>query len=324
MSKRPLVSAASADAQLISPDKETSVPDNSEKTTKFSRQTKQYRHPTGSRHGGVAYEQKAQPTSLQIVPRRHYFPIFTSNQGCVDLVRECYDTMIAKDHRLGQHMALHHMQYATCIALFNRMVQCGITYGYSFPRESSRLKQLAHGIQLPSVLATYVESVGLVKMHSGLAVVPYITDYAAWIRQSNGLLVDANDLLGEEDRPAEEHWALSADRIVQYNGATTRASRTGMRFRSVDNTEYIGRVEMLVSYTRIATMLLPKAPQSMSAAEAQLGACYRFRDYSTIEEWPGENKQLLFDGFTTIPIEPRVVFSDLCVAAFKGASISMD
>lgn len=234
--------------------------------------------------------------------------------------------MTAKDHRLNQNISELMLSYVTTLALCNRMVQCGIAFGYAFPTSASRLKQVASGIQLPTVLCQYVESVGRVTLSSGLSVVPHVADYNILFPEGSDLQLDPFLLLGDDalhPRPAD--WPINVDVVANYNDATTRASRSGMKFRAVNNTDLTGKVEMVVSFTRIGqSMLLPKAPQVMTEAEAQLGACYRFRDYSQLQDWPGENKELLFDGFTAIPFEPRVVFSDVCVAAFKGSHISTE
>lgn len=171
------------------------------------------------------------------------------------------------------------------------------------------------------MLATYVESIGSFVLSSGATVVPFVNDYVPWVK-NNVTMVDPMDFLTEEEiAECAGEWPLHATTIVKYNGATTRAARSGMKFRVVNNTDLTGRVEMVVSYLKLKDMLLPKAPQTMSEAEAQLGVCYRFRDYSEKDIWAGTHKELLFDAFTAIPCEPKVVFSDICVAAFKGATI---
>lgn len=232
--------------------------------------------------------------------------------------------MTAKDHRLGLNIRLPTLQYNLSIALLNRMVQCGVTMGYSFPPDASKLKQLATGIQLPSVLANYVESIGYVQLASGATVVPFVDNFATLFGDGQPN-VNPGEFLEELDVPWEgdEEWPLHINTIVDYNDATTRASRTGMNFRVVDNSNLAGKVEMLVSYRILgADMLIPVAPQQMSEAEAQLGTCYRFRNYAEIDLWLGANRELLFDTFTAIPCTPRVIFSDICVAAFRGATIS--
>lgn len=210
------------------------------------------------------------------------------------------------------------------IAYYNRIVQCAITHGYSYPLGASRLKQVATGIQLPTVLAQYIESIGSLELSTGATIVPFVDEYP--VLAEHELMLGPRAILEGSERvvpPGE--WALDVDWIVGYNDATTRASRSGMKFRNVDNTDLRGRNEMTVSYVPTSdSMLLPKAPQIMSEAEAQLGATYQFRNYQEIDHWIGENKALLYDAFTAIPLDARVVFSDICVAAFRGAQVTVD
>lgn len=318
------VNAASADARV---DDTTPVKASTPTTTngpppKRARFTK----PTpGKRHGGAFFAKEKPTTSLSIVPRKSYFPIFVSNFGCRDLASDCYRIIQAKDFRLANNITSPQLQYVTAISLLNRMVQCSIHYGYAFPLQASRLKQVASGIQLPSVLATYVEAIGSFVLTSGATVVPYVNDFTPLIIQALDVQFDPTGLLEPGVVAEHEAWPIHVDTIVTYNEATTRASRSGMNFRIVNNNDFTGRAEMLVSYQHIgADMLLPKAPQQMSEAEAQLGVCYRFRDYTQREAWLGEHKELMFDAFTAIPVDPKVIFSDVCVAAFKGATVSTD
>lgn len=228
--------------------------------------------------------------------------------------------MSARDHRLGQAITLPHLQYVTCIAFCNRIVQCATTFGYAFPANASRLNQVASSIRLPSVLAHYIESIGSFTMSSGVSVVPYVTDYSQLFPIGTDLMVDPAGLVGYERRDNDEihrnEWPLDIDIIVAYNNATTRASHTGMLFRNIDNDDLQGRAEMIVSYVRIGvTLLLPRTPQIITESEAQLGAAYLFRDYTNLPRWFGTNKELLFDACTSVPFEPGVLFSNICVAA---------
>lgn len=212
------------------------------------------------------------------------------------------------------------------IAFCNRVVQCSLAHGYAFPLGASRLKQVANGIQLPSILAQYIESIGSVELASGATIVPHSGDYEAMFPVDFDLMLSPAAILEQAQRPVPPgDWAIDTQWIIEYNDATTRASRSGMRFRLIDSTDLRGRIEMSVSYTLQAeAMLLPKAPQVMTEAEAQLGSCYSFRDYTNRDEWLGLNKELLFDAFTAIPLDPRVIFSGICVAAFSGAQVSTD
>lgn len=251
--------------------------------------------------------------------------MFTSNNGCRDLAHLCYRAIRGRDFRLANAITELQLAYVLTIAFCNRVVQTAIRFGYAFPLEASRLKQIATGIQLPSVLAQYIESIGEFQMASAATVVPFAGDYRILFPPETRLMLDPAVILDEADRPVPPGaWALDVNWIVDYNDATTRASRSGMRFRTVDNNDFKGRAELLTSFIISNEMLLPKAPQVMSEAEAQLGATYRFRNYHEIAQWFGDSKELLFDAFTAIPFDPQIVFSDICVAAFKGAHISME
>lgn len=324
MSEPPSVNVASADAKE---DGQKEDSKHTAPTPKNEPQPKRRRftETTGKRRGGTSYAKTEPPISLSIVPRKKVFPVFTSNLGCQELARLCYRAIQGRDYRLATAVTELQLSYVLIIAFCNRIVQTAIQHGYNFPLEASRLKQVATGIQLPSVLAQYIESIGAVVMASGATVVPFAADYRDLFPNGNKLMVDPATILREAQRPVPNgDWALDVDWIIEFNDATTRASRTGIRFRAVDNSGFTGRVEMLTSYIMEQGMLLPKAPQVMSEAEAQLGASYRFRNYCDFDGWFGENKALLFDAFTAIPFDPQIVFSDLCVAAFKGAHISTD
>lgn len=232
----------------------------------------------------------------------------------------------SKDFRLAQNITDLQLAYVLTIAYCNRVVQCSLHLGYAIPSNASRLKQIASGIQLPDVLATYIESIGYVTLPSGATVAPFAGDYAVMFPNLYALMLDPAAILIEAERPVPPgDWALDTDWIIDFNDATTRAARSGMNFRTVVNSSYEGRLEMVVSYkTTDDGLLLPEAPTNMTEAEAQLGAVYRFRDYELLDDWLGENKELLFNSHIAIPLDPRVIFSDLCVAAFRGMHVVTD
>lgn len=281
-----------------------------------------------NRHGGVAYAKHQPVTSLQIVPRSKHFPIFVSNLGCRSLANFVYAAIRGRDFRLTANITDIQLAYVMAIAYCNRVVQVSQTYGYSFPLEASRLKQVATGIQLPNVLAQYIESIGAVELSSGVSIIPFAGNYRTLFPLNFPLQLDPATLLEEAERPIPDgEWALDTEWIVLYNDATTRASRSGIKFRSVDNTDYRGRSEMAVSWIHDQlnqVQVLPLAPQVLSEAEAQLGAAYNFRRYDQIEHWLGENKELLFNSCVGIAFDPQVAISDVCVAAFRGAVLSTD
>lgn len=236
-----------------------------------------------------------------------------------------FNVIRGKDFRLANNITELQLAYVLTIAYANRVVQCSMQFGCSFPLHASRLKQVAAGIQLPHVLATYIESIGKFALVTGANVVPYAGDYRTLFPLNSALMIDPATLIAEAGRePVDEPWSIDTEWIIAYNNATTRASRSGIRFRTVDNTAYDGRVEMCVSYRVEQGMFLPVAPQLTTTAEIQLGAAYAFRDYNQIVDWPGVNKELLYDSFTAVPFDQSVLFSDVCVAAFAGNQTSTD
>lgn len=320
-------SSASADARVETPPDVTSEPlinRDSKLPNKDSNKAKPKRFTKpnpNTRRGGAAYTKTPTISSLSIVPRRSVFPIFTSNAGCDYLTQLVYLVMSSKDHRLAQTLSVHQLAYVTTLAFLNRVVQCSIHYGTAFSASAGYLKQVTEAIQLPNVLAKYIESVGSFDLLSGVTVVPLLVP-PHHLANTRLMICPSNILRHAGRQVPPDEWSLDINWITEYNAATTRAGKSGMNFRSVNNTTLVGSSEMLVSYKRVDDMLIPKAPQLMSSAEAQLGAAYRFRDYTQKDQWIGENCELLFDAFTAIPFEPRVLITDICVAAFQGGYVS--
>lgn len=231
--------------------------------------------------------------------------------------------MQGKDFRLANNISELQLRYVLSLAYCNRVAQTAISKCYAFPRGASYLKQVCTGIYLPDILAKYIEAIGSVSLLSGATIVPYAGNYKDMFPEGSDLMLDPASILLEAGREVDttSEWPIDDRWIVDYNSATTRASRSGMNFRIVNNASYEGRVEMAVSYTVQGELLLPGAPQVMSEAEAQLGACYRFRNRTDLPGWLGENTELLFDAFTAIPFRERVLFGDACAASFAGARV---
>lgn len=209
------------------------------------------------------------------------------------------------------------MAYVLSLAFANRVVQCAQTFGYAFPDDASRLKQVATGIQLPEVLCLYIEALGRYRLASGIYVAPYVQDYRQWF--TSPLMLDPKELLIEAGRaPGRGNWSIDKDWILHWNDSTTRASRSGMNFRTVNNLAFEGKPEMTVSCIQVGDETIAVAPQVITSAEAQKGACYQFRHYGDRADWVGTNKDLLFDACQSTPFDIEVVYNDCCVASFRG------
>lgn len=209
------------------------------------------------------------------------------------------------------------------MAWTSRVVQCANHYGYAIITSESPLKMATKGIQLPNVLAQYIESIGKVDLATGARIVPFAGEPATLFPPGHPLMLNPVDILIAAERPVPHgDWNIDREWIVEYNEATSRASRSGIGFRTVDNTSFEGRLEMAVSFTQDEDLLLPHAPQRMPESVAHLGAMYRFRDYAVVMDWPGANKELLHNTFLARPVDPLTEFSEMCVASFSGLKAS--
>lgn len=255
------------------------------------------------------------------VTRLSYFPVYTSNLGCTSLTQLVFQVIRLKDYRLATNITQLQLEYVTTISFCNRVVQTAKTYGYAFPNGASRLKEVASGIKLPAILASYIETIGSVGLSSGATIVPFAADYHQLFPDGSDMMLDPATVLLQAGRPIPDgDWALDVDWILAYNAATTRSTRSGGQFRLVDNSGFVGDSKMTVSWTGSHGIpeITPLSSEKLTRSEMSLGACYRFRDYRRIRAWFGQNKQLLFDTFTTVPLTPSVLVTDICVASFSG------
>jgi len=275
---------------------------------------------SGLRHGGTSYSKTPVVSSLQAVTRLPTFPIFVGNQGCRHLPEIVFDVLRAKDHRIADNFTLSQLQYVTTLAFANRVVSISIEHGYAMPANASRLSQVAKGIRLPDILAKYIEAIGSVVLPTGVTVVPFSGDYEALFPQENQEVISPSQFLIEAERPVpQQDWALDIDYIIAYNNATTRASKTGLKFRTVDLATSTGRTEMVVSYRNTNdNEVIPLSPTSISEQEIKLGACYAFRDYDNRNQWLGQNSELCFNSYEGRSFNRTLTVSELCVNAMSG------
>lgn len=236
------------------------------------------------------------------------------------MAKHCYNVILRKDYRLAQNITTAQLQYVLTIAWISRLVQCANTLGYANIDGESQLKRAAKAIQLPNILAQYIEALGRFELSSGAVIAPYAHDYRQLFPIDSPLMMDPADLLDVAGRPVPDGpWPIDKEWILEYNEATTRAARSGMGFRLVDNSTYEGRVEMVVSYRQDDEGLYtPFSPQRIAEAEAHLGAIYRYRDMTETLFWPGTNHELVAPTFTGNRVDPDIGLSDLLVASFKG------
>jgi hypothetical protein len=312
------------------------------------------RGPQGGAHkrGPVAYEKKDIPSSLSIPARRRYFPTYVSNLGIRSIVAKVYSAIRLKDHRLAANITEAQMRYVVSVAWYNRLVQVAEQLGYCLGVESaSVLRKAAKGIQLPEVVCQYIESLGEVSTNSSVNFVPLCYRTFDGFCPAVDEPIEADESEGDDSGPSRKrlrqdeyvplplrqwyhdhrqdlidagrpvpgnHWAIDYDWIQNWNDASSRGTFRGISFRRVDLASMTGKEVLLVSHSPGSDQdsLRSFAPQPVLNATAELGCVYRNRNYDDYMNWPGENRQLVFNAFAGPESVPTTTLNDLIVASF--------
>lgn len=255
------------------------------------------------------------PTGIMVQPRLRYFPIFCSNLGVSELSRVMFQTILGRDARMAQAITQLQCEYVLTIAYINRLVQCGLELGYAYVPGASDLKTISKGIELPHTLVKYVESLGAFKLSSGVTVVPWVAPYGDMFNNADAdqlmrspadILIDAGRDVPDGDWPIDRQW------ILDWNMNTTRPSRLGFKFSKIGDS-FDGRAEMVCSYGTVPgddLRIQAYTPQLMTDAEAQLGACYRFRNIAESEQWLGGVPELTYFACIGSAFEPNVLLAE--------------
>lgn len=219
-----------------------------------------------------------------------WFDVFVSNFG-INLVCETFfDDVVGRDQRMSVLISLPQFRYVTCMAFIYRVIRVNLLSSGAtmFIPGVSELRQAVSQLELPHPVTKYIEAVGTVQTPTGARIRPHWDNDLYF----GPLCLSPVDILEEAGRPIPEgQWHIDWTWISEWNAHTTRMSRQAMGFGIVDNTTAEGRIEMLISYQHRDEApwgaVIPHAPFSCHIFEAQLGACYMFRDYDDLEQWPG-------------------------------------
>jgi len=113
--------------------------------------------------------------------------------------------------------------------------------------------------------------------------------------------------------PAGE-WSIDVDWINAWNKHTTRPSRQGMHFTTVDYENVEGRLEMACTYEIISTTYVRGlCPQAAPESDVKLGSIYKFRP----ENGRGaHNPDLLFGSHATKDFVYQTFVADYVVHSF--------
>jgi len=267
-----------------------------------------------------APQSKQTTSSLLIQPSRSLFPIFCSNIGTARLASIIFRLLTSRDAKLQQSITLLQCEYVTTMAFLNRLVILGTDLGYTLGIDgASRLKECAKGIWLPQLLAKYIESLGSYTLASGVTVVPWVSDYETMFPNGNSpVMRGPASILEDAGRVVPlSPWAIDTEWIINWNMSMTRASRQGLKFQQISTTVTEGRAEMVCSYCEQgdqgAIFTVPYAPQTISTAEAQLGAAYQFRNIAETEDWPGGVSELVYPACSGVRFEADMFLTNLAL-----------
>lgn len=259
---------------------------------------------------------------------RKPFIIYVGNHGVKTLSRSIFGMMQARDSKITEKVSELQLRYVLTLAYTNRVVQTALHYGYKLDiPEASQLKRAAESIQLPGILAKYVESIGVFKLATGAEVAPFAGSYFEMFPENHAYQISPVMILTEAERTIpNDHWHIDYRWIEEWNINTTRPSRGGMGFTSVNYASYDGRLEMLVSYRSsidpddplASESLVAVAPQQLSEAEGMLGGVYKFRDYDAKHSWLPGVRELLFAQFYSTEFQAESFLATLVIASLTS------
>lgn len=265
--------------------------------------------------------QRTVESSVKIKPIKTWYPVFTTNTGIDTLCLSVFRFMKARCPKLL--ITAEQLQYVTCVAFWNRMVQMGIKIGKldRYPPDSYELNTLATGIKLPALIQQYISSFGEVELPAGTKIVPRMPspfdacDYMHYPGKYWRLGHPGQD-------PPEGPWTLDPDWITSWNENCSKGGRTDFGLDTVDYTDTAGSIHLCVSYLEQSAQVRPVAPMGVTFPEAELGAAFRYRDFRAYNQWPGENAELLFATFEAPPIYPVEVISRVSAQLSKDLWLS--
>lgn len=257
--------------------------------------------------------------------RRSYYLILCSNRGLGMLCDVLYQSLQFRDFRMAANVSVEQLKYCTALAIYARSAQLAVELGYirgDIP-ELSQLLKAVKGLQLPSILARYIECLGKVKLAAGPWIAPWFSSRDE-MQNRNLHQIDLDDLLVAAQRPVpENYWSIDRNWISEWNQATTRPSRLGMSFRTIAWSEFSGTVEMIVTPVVSRDVgqdwYRPTAPQSITDVEAQLGACYFWRSFADLRHWPEQTSLICTRLTYGTEVFPSEHWSDCVVRAFVSA-----
>lgn len=286
------------------------------------RNAKRARGNTGAAQPSApGYDKQSIPGARMMYQRRRIYQILCANTGVNELCDVLFHSIQFRDFRMAANVSVEQLKYCVVIASWARSASVAVDAGYisADVPDISRLLKAVVGLQLPSVLAKYIETMGLIRLASGVEIGPWFALRATMAnRHFNQVNPDTLLLAAGRLVPAN-YWSIDREWIADWNQATTRPARLGMRFRPIAWSITSGMPEMVITPLVSADeeeYLRPSAPQQFSDVEGQLGAVYRWRSFTGLRHWPEQTSLVCTKLFYGTELYPREFWSDVVVASF--------
>lgn len=253
----------------------------------------------------------------------NYFELATMFTAVEAVTHVFYNMMIARDNKISNLICHDEFLYVTILSIYYR---CAVVSNYAKATiifGLSDLKTVMENILLPDVIATYVETFGVVKLSSGIEVVPYFRDIAemsnlAGYLDIRSILRAINVTRREHNLPdyqARGEWSVSPELIVNYTSSMTRMLKNSMQLRKVNFSEMEGRPEFLTVFSVLPDGQLDcKSIDLIDLNQCQLGSAYRFRTVDLIEAH-GTQFPLIYGAPA---IEPKVMLANVFAEALRA------
>lgn len=267
-----------------------------------------YNRSFGNRRGGAGYTKSEIPITLRITPNRTYFPVYCSNLGIPTICSSVHGVMSTRDHRINDYVPLHILKYVTNLSWLHRMVQIAWKSGIFISQDISLLKRHADSLIFPPILCDYIESFGQYRLSNGTTLVPRVLGYDDWMQTTfpirgghpifSRIMWDVRALFDEQQEAyPENYWLIHQPWIQRYHESTSRANRTGMVYRRVN--DLVEGTTAMCTALSTQHFIAGHSCQEMSDPECQLGSSYRMRIFEDRGNWPGEYNHLIHPSFTS-------------------------
>uniref|UniRef100_A0A6P7GNW6 Uncharacterized protein LOC114344693 isoform X2 n=1 Tax=Diabrotica virgifera virgifera TaxID=50390 RepID=A0A6P7GNW6_DIAVI len=238
--------------------------------------------------GKPGFDKKPNPAVRMMYPRRSHFLVFCSNVGVDMLCEVVYTSMQSRGFLTAGNVSLPQLKYVVCVALWARIASVAAAKGYithDVPDVTVLLNSVV-GLQLPAVLARYIETLGTFTLANGCTIAPW---FASREEMQNQHQIDYDNYFHEAIpiRPVPgNYWSIDGDWIVSWNQSTTHPA---CHFRPIKWSETEGTAEMIVTPIACEEQYLrPTAPQQLTVFEGQLGSVYRWRDFAYEQYFPAD------------------------------------